>query len=64
MCYFQSVRLELELKEEKLASLTRELDELTRGGGSEQEVTQLRKAKHDLELKLKEQVWLIILKGN
>ncbi|KAK6620967.1 hypothetical protein RUM43_011270 [Polyplax serrata] len=50
-----SVRLELELKDEKLTALARELEEFSRGGGSEQEVTQLRKAKHDLEMKLKEQ---------
>lgn len=55
MYHFQSFRLELELKDEKLLSLTQELEEFSRGGGSEQEITQLRKAKHDLEIKLKEQ---------
>lgn len=52
----QGVKLELELKEEKLSALTRELDELTFGGKTEEEVAQLKKAKHEMEKKLKEQV--------
>ncbi|XP_049767594.1 unconventional myosin-XVIIIa isoform X3 [Schistocerca cancellata] len=49
------VRLELELKEEKVSALTQELDELTFGGKTEEEVAQLKKAKHELEKRLKEQ---------
>jgi len=52
----QAVRLELELKEEKVASLARELDELTFGGKTEEEVAHLKKTKHELDKKLKEQV--------
>ncbi|XP_014238086.1 unconventional myosin-XVIIIa isoform X3 [Trichogramma pretiosum] len=49
------VRLELELKEERLHTLTQELEELTFGGKTEEEVAQLKKAKHELEKKLKDQ---------
>lgn len=42
-------KLELELKEEKLAALQREFDEVTCGGKTEEEVTILRKQKIDLE---------------
>ncbi|KAL7300496.1 hypothetical protein TKK_0006498 [Trichogramma kaykai] len=48
-------RLELELKEERLHTLTQELEELTFGGKTEEEVAQLKKAKHELEKKLKDQ---------
>lgn len=51
----QAFRLELELKEEKVTSLSRELDELTFGGKTEEEVAQLKKAKHLLEHKCKDQ---------
>ncbi|XP_071448574.1 unconventional myosin-XVIIIa isoform X3 [Hetaerina americana] len=50
-----AMKLELELKEEKLTALTRELDELTFGGKTEEEVANLKKAKHELELKVKDQ---------
>lgn len=50
-----ALRLELELKEEKVVSLSRELDELTFGGKTEEEVAQLKKAKHQLEHKCKDQ---------
>ncbi|PNF38163.1 hypothetical protein B7P43_G14228 [Cryptotermes secundus] len=50
-----AVRLELELKEEKVASLARELDELTFGGKTEEEVAHLKKTKHEMDKKLKEQ---------
>ncbi|KAE8737518.1 hypothetical protein FOCC_FOCC017016, partial [Frankliniella occidentalis] len=50
-----ALRLELELKEEKVTSLSRELDELTFGGKTEEEVAQLKKAKHQLEHKCKDQ---------
>ncbi|PSN42313.1 hypothetical protein C0J52_11149 [Blattella germanica] len=50
-----AVRLELELKEEKVVSLARELDELTFGGKTEEEVAHLKKTKHEMDKKLKEQ---------
>lgn len=50
-----AVRLELELKEEKVASLAQELDELTFGGKTEEEVAHLKKTKHEMDKKLKEQ---------
>uniref|UniRef100_A0A1L8E4V2 Putative myosin n=1 Tax=Nyssomyia neivai TaxID=330878 RepID=A0A1L8E4V2_9DIPT len=48
-------RLELELKEEKLASLQRELEEMTFGGGTEEEVAQLKRSKLEMERRNKEQ---------
>ncbi|XP_024939770.1 unconventional myosin-XVIIIa isoform X5 [Cephus cinctus] len=48
-------RLEIELKEERLHTLTQELEELTFGGKTEEEVAQLKKAKHELEKKTKDQ---------
>ncbi|KAJ8917234.1 hypothetical protein NQ315_002251 [Exocentrus adspersus] len=48
-------RLELELKEERLASLQREMDEITCGGKTEEEVTVLRKQKIDCERRLQDQ---------
>ncbi|XP_046735177.1 unconventional myosin-XVIIIa isoform X6 [Diprion similis] len=48
-------RLEIELKEERLHSLTQELEDLTFGGKTEEEVAQLKKAKHELEKKTKDQ---------
>ncbi|XP_067015744.2 unconventional myosin-XVIIIa isoform X4 [Anabrus simplex] len=50
-----AVRLELELKEERVAALTQELDELMFGGKTEEEVAHLKKTKHELEKKVKEQ---------
>ncbi|XP_055711985.1 uncharacterized protein LOC129807024 isoform X5 [Phlebotomus papatasi] len=49
------IRLELELKEEKLSSLQRELEEMTFGGGTEEEVAQLKRSKLELERRNKEQ---------
>lgn len=49
------VKLELELKEEKLAALEREFDEITCGGKTEEEVTILRKQKIDCERRLQDQ---------
>lgn len=51
----QACRLELELRDEKVASLGRELEELAFGGAAEEEVAALRKAKHALERRAKEQ---------
>uniref|UniRef100_A0A336KMA4 CSON012468 protein n=1 Tax=Culicoides sonorensis TaxID=179676 RepID=A0A336KMA4_CULSO len=48
-------RLELDLKEEKLNALQRELEEMTFGGGTEEEVAQLKRSKLDLEKRYKEQ---------
>ncbi|KAG7159632.1 hypothetical protein Hamer_G004307, partial [Homarus americanus] len=51
----QTLKLELELKEEKIASLSRELEDLSFTGKVEEEVATLKKAKHDLELRVKDQ---------
>lgn len=48
--------MDLELKDQKLSNLNRELHEITFGGTTEEEVTRLRKIKHDLENKIAEQV--------
>ncbi|KAF5307416.1 hypothetical protein FQR65_LT06930 [Abscondita terminalis] len=48
-------RLELDMKEDKLQVLKRELDELTCGGKTEEEVTVLRKQKIDYERRLRDQ---------
>ncbi|KAG7206054.1 hypothetical protein KM043_003452 [Ampulex compressa] len=48
-------RLEIELKEERLRTLSQELEELTFGGKTEEEVAQLKKAKHELEKRSKDQ---------
>ncbi|XP_032578409.1 unconventional myosin-XVIIIa isoform X10 [Drosophila sechellia] len=51
----QDTRLDLDLKEEKLASLQRELEEMTFGGGTEEEFAQLRRSKNETERRAKEQ---------
>ncbi|KZC04029.1 Unconventional myosin-XVIIIa [Dufourea novaeangliae] len=48
-------RLEIEIKEERLRTLSHELEELTFGGKTEEEVAQLKKAKHELEKRVKDQ---------
>ncbi|XP_034132397.1 unconventional myosin-XVIIIa isoform X6 [Drosophila guanche] len=48
-------RLDLDLKEEKLASLQRELEEMTFGGSTEEEFAQLRRSKNETERRAKEQ---------
>ncbi|KAL9871627.1 myosin heavy chain-like isoform 5-T5 [Glossina fuscipes fuscipes] len=48
-------RLELDLKEEKLSSLQRELEEMTFGGSTEEEIAQLRRSKNELDRRVKEQ---------
>ncbi|XP_011307913.1 unconventional myosin-XVIIIa isoform X3 [Fopius arisanus] len=48
-------KLEIELQEERLHTLSQELEELTFGGKTEEEVAQLKKAKHELEKKCKDQ---------
>lgn len=47
--------MELEMKEEKLIALQTEMDELTFGGKTEEEVTLLRKQKIDCERRLHDQ---------
>ncbi|XP_035792068.1 uncharacterized protein LOC118466598 isoform X5 [Anopheles albimanus] len=49
------VRLELELKEEKNAALQTELDEMMFGGGTEEEIAQLKRQKLELDRRCKEQ---------
>ncbi|XP_033232557.1 unconventional myosin-XVIIIa isoform X10 [Drosophila pseudoobscura] len=51
----QDTRLDLDLKEEKLASLQRELEEMTFGGSTEEEFAQLRRSKNETERRAKEQ---------
>ncbi|CRL01848.1 CLUMA_CG015407, isoform A [Clunio marinus] len=48
-------RLELELKEEKVSALNRELEELTFDGSTEEEIAQLKRSKLDFEKRCKEQ---------
>lgn len=45
----------MELKEEKVSSLNRELEELTFDGSTEEEIAQLKRSKHDFEKRSKEQ---------
>ena len=54
------MKLDAEFKDEKLSSLQRELQEMQDGGASEDEVRQLKKQKHELEMRLKDQVIPII----
>ncbi|XP_053671445.1 unconventional myosin-XVIIIa isoform X2 [Anopheles nili] len=49
------IRLELELKEEKNNALQRELDEMEFGGGTEEEIAQLKRQKLELDRRCKEQ---------
>uniref|UniRef100_A0A182YB09 Myosin motor domain-containing protein n=1 Tax=Anopheles stephensi TaxID=30069 RepID=A0A182YB09_ANOST len=49
------IRLELELKEEKNAALQQELDEMAFGGGTEEEIAQLKRQKMELDRRCKEQ---------
>lgn len=49
------MRLELELKEEKYSALQRELEEMTFGGGTEEEIAQLKRQKMELDRRCKEQ---------
>lgn len=45
----------MDLKEEALTSLRREMEELSFGGGTEEEIAQLKRAKLDAERQCKEQ---------
>ncbi|KAG5681287.1 hypothetical protein PVAND_010738 [Polypedilum vanderplanki] len=51
----EDTRLELELKEEKVSALNRELEELTFGGNTEEEIAQLKRSKLEYEKRCKEQ---------
>lgn len=51
----QAMKLDLDYKEEKINSLTKEIEELNAGGASEEEVTILKRQKQDLENRLKDQ---------
>lgn len=51
----EDTRLELELKEEKVNGLNRELEELTFGGNTEEEIAQLKRSKVEFEKRCKEQ---------
>lgn len=55
MYIIQDARLEIELQEERLHNLNQELEEMTFGGKTEEEVAQLKKAKHELDKKCKDQ---------
>lgn len=53
----QALKLDLDYKGEQIVSLNKELEELRIGGGaSEEEVSALKRQKHDLEMRLKDQV--------
>lgn len=56
----QSVQLDLEMRGERLAALTKELDEMTTEGRTDADLAAIRRAKHELEMKVKDQVshWL------
>ncbi|CAG7833673.1 unnamed protein product [Allacma fusca] len=51
----QSVKMDLQMKESKLASLEAELEESSRFSGSNEQLNALRKARTDLLMKVKEQ---------
>ncbi|CAG0916346.1 unnamed protein product [Notodromas monacha] len=51
----QSVRLELEVKEERVLALMKELDDISASSAGDNELTALKRLKHDLELRVKEQ---------
>ena len=53
--FFQSLKLDLDFKDEKISSLNKELEDLQTGGASEEEVANLKRQKHELEMRLKEQ---------
>jgi hypothetical protein len=54
---FQAMKLDLDYKDEKLSALNKEIDELQVGGGATgEEVSALKRQRHELELKLKDQV--------
>jgi myosin-18 len=50
--------LDLDFKDEKISALNKDLEDLQTSGASEEEVSNLKRQKHDLEMRLKEQVCL------
>lgn len=48
------------MKEQKVNSLTAELNELSFGGSTEEEIGLLKKSKHQLTNKVKEQVRIVL----
>ena len=52
------MKLDLEYKDEKISALQKEMEELTTGGATDEEVSALKRQKHDLDLRLKDQVRL------
>lgn len=56
MFSLQSVQLDLEMRGERLAALTKELEEMSTDGRSDADLAALRRAKSDLEMKVKDQV--------
>ena len=50
------MKLDLEYKDEKISSLTKDLDDFNAGGATDEEVAAMKRQKHDLELRLKDQV--------
>ena len=52
------MKLDLEYKDEKISALNKELEELNAGGATDEEVAALKRQKHDLEIRLKDQVYI------
>jgi len=52
--------LDLDFKDEKISSLNKELEDLHTGGASEEEVATLKRQKHELEMRLKEEASYMI----
>lgn len=50
------MQLDLEMRGERLAALTKELEEMSTDGRSDADLAALRRAKNDLEMKVKDQV--------
>jgi len=48
--------MELQLKETKLHNVEAELEEISQTGGNSEQLSSLRKAKNDLQMRVKEQV--------
>ena len=53
---FQAMKLDLDYKDEKISSLTKELEDLNTGGATDEEIAAVKRQKHELELRLKDQV--------
>ena len=50
------MKLDLDYKDEKISSLTKELEDLNTGGATDEEIAAVKRQKHELELRLKDQV--------